>query len=323
MLGHPEVEERRPPLADQLFLNRSAFRSATSLLPALHPIVPLLQRRQRDVSLEQQMQALAREAPEYPERLRQLMAVRYYLQYIFWANEDGWFREVAGFITNYRALLDQIDRWRKGDEPVCLVTFNYDRLIERALDLYGIPIGQMTDYVSSPRFKLFKLHGSYDWVRPVKADGLPPNHPGQQWPATHLVIANATGLKFSDEFFIAPGYPTAFREQSFVAPAIAIPVEDKTGFECPAGHLKVLEELLPRTDRMLVVGWRATENHFLQMLRAGLKGKFQVHIACGSGKEAAETGKRLTVAGIAGGYTFSEYGFTDLITRRELDSFLK
>jgi hypothetical protein len=292
-----------------------------SRFPCLHPIVPQLQRR-HGLSLEHNLQALAREAQAFPERHKQLMAVRYYLQYVFSQSEDAWVREVAGDITNYRALLDQIDRWRNNDQPICIVTFNYDRLIEHALSGTGIAIAQLSDYIASPRFKLFKVHGSYNWVRPIRAKALPVDHGGHQWTATNLVIENAAALEFSDQFVIATEYPSGFHGSDFVAPAIAIPLEDKVGFECPSDHLALLEELLPNTDRLLVVGWRATELHFLRMLSAGLTAPISGHIVCGDAKAGEETAERLRVAGVRGEYRVSDNGFTDMITRRELDSFL-
>jgi len=184
--AYPPVEssvtQGRPPLADGLFENQPIFREGMSRFPSLHPIVPLLQRR-HGLSLERKLQELVREAQEYPERHKQIMAVRYYLQYILWRGEDAWVRELAGGVTNHRALLDQIDRWRKDDQPVCIVTFNYDRLIENALNGAGVAIAQLSDYIVSPRFKLFKVHGSINWVRPIRAKGLPAEHGGHQWTA--------------------------------------------------------------------------------------------------------------------------------------------
>jgi hypothetical protein len=199
----------RPPLADGLFENRPIFHEGMARFPSLHPIAPLLQRR-HGLSLEQKLQELVREAQEYPVRHKQLMAVRYYLQYIFWRGEDEWLREVAGYVTNYRALLDQIDRWRNDDQPVCLVTFNYDRLIEAALNGAGIAIAQLPDYVASPRFKLFKLHGSINWVRVVRSQELTADKGRDQWTATNLVIENAATLDLSDQFAIIGEYPSGF-----------------------------------------------------------------------------------------------------------------
>ena len=43
-------------------------------------------------------------------------------------------------------LLDQLRRSRRPDEPVCLVTFDYDRMIERALGSVGVTIKTISLY---------------------------------------------------------------------------------------------------------------------------------------------------------------------------------
>lgn len=49
-----------------------------------------------------------------------------------------------------------------------LVTFNYDRLLERAVEsLTRSTINTIDDYLSIVRFALFKVHGSVDWGRVV------------------------------------------------------------------------------------------------------------------------------------------------------------
>ncbi len=56
-------------------------------------------------------------------------------------------------------------------------------------------------------------------------------------------------------------------------PAIAIPVMRKTTFECPKLHLKALRDNLPKATRLLIIGWRATEAHFVSPLRESLDGQ--------------------------------------------------
>jgi len=311
----------RPPLADQLFDNRPIYHEAMQRFRDLHSISGELAHR-HGLSLERKLQSLAAEAADYPERYKQLMSVRYYIQYILWRGEEEWVRDIGANATNYRALLDQIDRWRKHDEPVCLVSFNYDRLIEHALNEARVPTNQLSDYIASTRFKLFKVHGSIHWVRTVRSEHLEPTELGHHWPSTFAVIANAATLEFSKQFEIAGDYPTGFRNGDFVAPAIAVPLEDKTEFELPEEHLRLLKSLIPQTDRMLIIGWRATEQHFLRMLRDGLKSRVSGYVVCKDTTEGEETASRLGAAGIDGDYTISEGGFTNMITRRELDGFL-
>lgn len=316
----PDISER-PPLADALFENRSHFREAMSSFGTFQPIVPLLQRRY-GLSLEQKLQELAAEAVEYPVRYQQLLAIRYYIQYIFWRTESKWLDEVAGHVTNHKALLDQINRWRKPGDPVCVVTFNYDRIIEDALTSAGVPIAKLSDYISNDRFKLFKVHGSINWVRRV---GIPVRDVGEglnQWGAMAAVTARASDLKFHDHFEIVSEYPSGMLNGELVVPAIAIPLMDKTDFECPTDHLHLLASLLPQTDRLLVIGWSATEQNFLRLLSGALRSQVKGYIVAGSAKVAKETAERLVAAGVLAEYETSDGGFTEMITRRELDAFL-
>ena len=86
--------------------------------------------------MEQVLEKLQQESGEYPDRRRQLAAVRYYLNVMLWECVEGW-NEVAKGVTNYATLLDEIRRWREADEQTCLVTFNYDTLLEGAFCTVG------------------------------------------------------------------------------------------------------------------------------------------------------------------------------------------
>ncbi|HUL41370.1 MAG TPA: SIR2 family protein [Burkholderiales bacterium] len=282
--------------------------------------MPLLQARHGQ-SLEQKLQEIAAEAPEYPIRFQQLMVVRYYIQYILWQSENHWIHEVAGHVTNHRSLLDQIDRWRQPGDPVCIVTFNYDRIIEDALRSAGVPIAKLSDYTSSERFKLFKVHGSINWVRRVGIFARDVAEGMNQWGAVEAVTERASGLKFHD-FEIVSEYPSGMLNGELVVPAIAIPLMDKSDFECPTDHLDLLTSLLPLTSRLLVIGWRATEQKFLNLLSSALRSPVRGYIVAGSGNAAKDIAERLVAAGVLSEYGVSDGGFTEMITRRELDTFL-
>ena len=74
----------------------------------------------------------------------------------------------AAGVSNYSTLVNNIEQFRRSDEPVILITFNYDTLIERALSLtFGdFTFKEIQDYVRWPAYKLFKLHGSVNWGYP-------------------------------------------------------------------------------------------------------------------------------------------------------------
>ncbi len=51
--------------------------------------------------------------------------------------------------SNYSTLLDYIRHHRKPDEKVVLVTFNYDRLLEKALEMMGVTLGNVDEYAKA------------------------------------------------------------------------------------------------------------------------------------------------------------------------------
>jgi hypothetical protein len=50
---------------------------------------------------------------------------------------------------------------------VCIVTFNYDTMLEAALPTVGLNIRSIGDYVAGTKHKVIKLHGSVNWGREV------------------------------------------------------------------------------------------------------------------------------------------------------------
>ena len=206
--------------------------------------------------------------------------------------------------------------------PVNIVSFNYDRLMEEALRSRGVKIAALGDYVSDNRFKLFKVHGSIDWIRSVGIKAADIADPLNQWGAMAAVTERASSLMLGEQFFVTPEYPSGIFEGDLVAPAIAIPLEDKTDFECPKAHLSQLSQLLPLTKRLLVVGWRATERPFLQLLSSSGIIELSVFVVCGTQAEGQFAVERLQQAGLDGKYEVFDGGFSDMITQRALAAFL-
>src|SRR3989337_761360 len=98
----------RPPLANELFDDRPLFVDAMSRFPRCQAIIPYLRHRSEDVSVEAVLEKLQAEGEEYPERYRQLAAIRFYLHFVLWECERRW-NDVAKGVTNYKTLLDQIE----------------------------------------------------------------------------------------------------------------------------------------------------------------------------------------------------------------------
>lgn len=251
------ASQLRPPLAVELFSKRGPFDAALSQYP---PCVPMLGELRgavaRQQSVEEALQGFAEEAEHGNDlTVRQLMAMRFYLQRIIRECGGEW-QTLSSGVTNYATLLNIIERLRRAtDEEVLLVTFNYDTLVERALT---ITIGQTfvstDDYMlgEPQRYRLAKLHGSVDWKRLVRV--------AASTPVAEL-INNSAGLDITDDVRM-DGEVT----DKAGIPALAVPTRSKSLFECPGTHESRLKHLLPDVDRVLVVGWRAQEQSFLDLL---------------------------------------------------------
>jgi hypothetical protein len=198
-------------------------------------------------------------------RYRQLAAIRYYIHYALWELERGWSAATQG-VTNYKTLLDQIQRWRTS-EQVCLATFNYDTMLEAALPTVGIRIQDLNDYIAGEDYKIIKLHGSSNWARDVqhvatatKLESL------NAWQVAYELIDYAPDLVLSQNYRIVSEYPIGRLSSRALFPALAIPVETKFSFECPEQHLDALRQCARKTSKLLIIGWRGMEEHFLRLL---------------------------------------------------------
>ncbi len=207
-----------------------------------------------------------------PETIRGLLAVRYYIVRVINECAQEWSRR-HGNVTNYRILFNQLERWRrKNDDKGLLVTFNYDWLLEAALRSSGRQLNDIRDYVSRDDYRLIKPHGSTSWFRGVDTEVSG---------GEHALIDIAPSLDLTAGPITQgppPGFPNA-------VPAIAIPTQTKSTFECPPEHLVALEEWLPEVDRILVIGWRAQERHFLELCEKHLAEKAGVECLVVAGSQ--------------------------------------
>src|SRR5216684_2650665 len=263
--------EDRPPLADQLFEDRVLFASAMNQFPACQPIIPLLRVRRDNRSVEQVLEHFQGEVQAYPARAQQLAAIRYYLHFMLTECKTEWDRVARG-ITNYRTLLDQIERWRyRGSvedmmplgayTSVCLVTFNYDTLLE---DAFGKPINGLGDYIADSSYKLIKAHGSVNWGRVVRRPLISDVATRSVWEIAYELISRASELDLGPDYHRVVTRPIGrLDEATTLFPAIAIPVVQKSAFECPADHVAALMKCIPEVTKLLIIGWRGTEQHFV------------------------------------------------------------
>lgn len=172
--------------------------------------------------------------------------------------------------------------------------------------------------------QLIKLHRSVNWARVFQTRAS--YHNNNPWTVVRDHIERAASLEISNVFVQTDQHPCGLFENGLgLVPAVAIPVEQKAYFECPETHLRELERLLPQIDKLLLIGWRASEDHFLELLRKHLKGPILAQVVAGSEGEARNIARGLqegALSHITVHWEHAPAGFTDFIVNRRADAML-
>jgi hypothetical protein len=298
---HPGVA--RPPLAKDLVNPEFGYLAAR--IPGSRVVVDEIRRlRTADTatSLETQLTRIAAAAGETPEGRQQLMAFRFYLHSVIDKSVSDWLELTNGF-TNYLTLLSYLQRWQHSTAtPIRLVTFNYDVMLDRAAEevFAGWRLsGSLEGYAQRADCRLFKLHGSTSWARSFRVP-VPVHAP---------MVPRALELA-------AQGQP----DRGLTIPAMAIPLVEKMAFECPDDHVQKLRDDLPAVKHVLIIGWRAAEQHALHLLRGegdarqGLFPSYSLGIVDRGDAGVEEVRTNLDDVGRKGRFLLGETGgFTALI----------
>lgn len=279
--------DRPPPLAKDLASDR--FNGIAAEYPASKPIIDRLRTRMvadETRSLETELARLVSHSGDRPERREQLIAFRFYLQQVIRDTTEHWFNERAGF-TYYLTLINRLFDEQEQTGPVRLATFNYDMMLETALQtvFHGWrATDNLEAYVELDDFQIFKLHGSISWSRVLRVSGMP------AFASTieSGMAAARDGVDFRVGGIVAQSPPLNPPSQvELLVPAMALPIADKTDFECPDTHLDKLRRDMSSVDRVLIVGWRAAEAHAVELFNAIPPG-FVLLVASGSADDTFE-----------------------------------
>jgi hypothetical protein len=269
-----------------------AFAGLLLRYPECQKIAPFLRRLPPNKTLEAVLQTLQSE-DGYPRKAHQIVEVRCYIHEIISQSTSAWLTYAQG-VTNYKTLLYEIDRTNTKGEPVCLVTFDYDTLLEDALLHSGLRINQIADYTKGhPYYRVFKLHGSINWAREVgiqfngNTDSTTPEG------ALRQLVQRADEITFTNNFLFNPSQQMGLVQGKPALPAIAVPTERKDLFECPQDMIDELIGFLPKVTRILVVGWRATEDHFVSLLHQHLHKGTRLYTVAQNQMEAGSINKRI------------------------------
>jgi hypothetical protein len=80
---------------------------------------------------------------------------------------------------------------------------------------------------------------------------------------------------------------------------------------------------MPQVTKLLVVGWRATDNLFLKALADGIQKDTRIMVVSSSTQSAVETVNKMIESGIQGNFMTGSGGFTRVTVSREVDGFLR
>jgi hypothetical protein len=149
------------------------------------------------------------------------------------------------------------------------------------------------------------------------------------------LIAVADTIVPSDKYHMIPernrkwtasycSIPGKSHEQA-VLPAIAIPLERKTGYWCPANHVQTLEDCVSKTDRLLVIGWKGAEEDFVKLLGQALKKGVPKMLVSRSGGSAVKIRDKLIESGVGttGEWVCTGGGFVEEIRSGEIENFVR
>jgi hypothetical protein len=276
----------RPPLTEHLLDER--HRVTANRYPASLSVIDYVQQNlatDTPSSLETVLaQYAARCENSFPCR-QALVAFRFYLCQVITEITGDWLTETRG-LTVYLTLLNQLLEWQEtSKERVQLVTFNYDTLLEDAATrvLPEWTISQFGDYVTREDWGLLKLHGSIDWSRVGREDSGQANAntlraiaaANQAYAELPFAFVNATGIAGS-----AGGPEVYFR-------AMAVPMANKTTFECEDLQVQAFKSTIGDIRRLLICGWRAAEAHALAIL-SDINPGFYLGIVTGGTNALAE-----------------------------------
>lgn len=286
MPGQPGTNA--PPLAKDLFAARyeSALNEHTL---ARFAVDKLRQAVESGADVEQELDRMRATADTDAAYHSHLMAVRYYLRDVIGRVDLEWAQRRGG-VTNYVRLVGELRDWSfRTKVPVCYVTFNYDLLLDRAMeDQLGLQRGALESYVD-PKHVLIKFHGSVNWFRFCpgalqlfdrgpwrpdlikRASELKASGPITAWGAAWESIGATTQLMATPE-----------PHQEVIIPALSIPLQSKVDAECPQEQVDLLTALIPQIRQILVIGWRGAERHFWDLWLGRVVEDMEIYVCCSS-----------------------------------------
>ncbi|XKT75359.1 MAG: hypothetical protein ACJKSS_01055 [Patescibacteria group bacterium UBA2103] len=320
----------KPPLAAELF-DPARFGSVLDKYEgAKNLAVSVLSALRMGKDLEEFMQEVASRGDH---RTSELVEMIFYLGELFQTISDKY--SVLG-INNYRDLIGRI---KDSGGGACIVSFNYDFLLESALgNQFQKGNHKLSDYIEHP-VQIIKIHGCCEWSYVLgpygeyDAQGVAANGGVVGYLANNSKTVYGIGEFGSVEKSAPEIIPKRnFRKDSqnrwgdpikyYSYPALAVPMRTKHSHICPESHMDALKDSLSGVEKILIIGWKAADENLLEIFKETISQPVEFTIVAGKGSTATdEIKKRISEKVPHSQFRIVDEGFTGFMSSNACDSF--
>lgn len=205
-----------------------------------------------------------------------------------------------------------------GGHDVAFVVLNYDVFLERALRWFDDRrFDSMDDYIKCSSVRLFKIHGSIDWHRPIAPVGTDWNYALREFnplsPNTQEIWKDrAGGVRQINNMLVYP--------------VLTAPLANKGPLDlvCPDNHKKALCETLARSRKFLVIGTSGLDADLLDVLSKNARQAHLVHYVGAADANDVATRFRTSVSEFNRARTAVwDKGLARYVSNREFQKFLQ
>ena len=261
-IGPINPEDFRPPLTKHLFAAGPAVNATTHAIPDCAQWVGYMRevlraRGETQVESVEDILASLAASPDPNLSKRATLTIKLFMQHALTECQNSWTSTVTHNVTNYGT--SPADIAAASVPEACFVSFNYDTLFERGLSALGVILDTLDSYVSHPKYKVIKPHGSLNWSHEIPTQGIT-DLAGRPAEIARWLIAHAPEVQPAPSFSFSQTPTFALRPNTnppdALWPAIALPVAGKAEFECPEPHMAALDACIPKVSKLLTIGWR-------------------------------------------------------------------